>query len=261
MENKDQIQIDLNRADFEHIMTLPGIGQSMAERIIAGRPYREVEELLQIQGLGKRTLERIYPFLTLDITEDDQPSGSGEDATLDEDEDTSAGSQTLMERLDIYARTSMEKLHISSQVVGFVLITATISVVFSVILSLTIITGINRTLNFGRHTAVREIRSEMSQMDAQLKVLAADMASVDQRLQAVEGLSGRMAILEAEFELINDDVDQAMTVVDQLTKEVNKVSLEVEGMTDKVNLFDGFLNGIRVLVSDLFEPVEITPSP
>jgi predicted DNA-binding helix-hairpin-helix protein len=107
MENKDQNQIDLNRADFEQIITLPGIGQGMAERIIAGRPYREVEELLQIQGLGKRTLERIYPFLTLDKTEDDQPSELEEDVTLGEDEDTSAGNQTLMERLDIYARTSM----------------------------------------------------------------------------------------------------------------------------------------------------------
>jgi archaellum component FlaC len=70
-----------------------------------------------------------------------------------------------------------------------------------------------------------------------------------------------MAILEAEFDLINEDVDQAMTVVDQLTEEVNKISLEVDGMAEKVNLFDGFLKGIRELVSDLFEPVESTPSP
>jgi hypothetical protein len=261
MEKNDNIQIDPNRADIEQLRTLPGIGQGMAERIIAGRPYHEVEELLQVQGLGSRTLERIHPFLALDKTMVDQSNISEEDVTVTEDDDASGGKQSLIDRLDIFVRTSIERFHISSQVVGFVLITGAISVFFSVILTLAIIAGINRTLNFGRHSAVREIRSEISQMDAQLKALAADMASVDQRLGAVEGLSGRMAILEAEFDLINEDVDQAITVVDQLTEEVNKISLEVDGMAEKVNLFDGFLKGIRELVSDLFEPVESTPSP
>ena len=261
MDKNNLIQIDLNHAELEQLTTLPGIGQGMAERIIAGRPYHEVEELLQVQGLGGRTLERIQPYLALDIAVVDQPSGSKDEAISTEDEDTSEGGESLIERFGVFAQASMERFRISSQVVGFVLITGAISVVFSVILSLAIIAGINRTLNFGRHSAVREIRSEISQMDAQLNALAADMASVDQRLQAVEGLSGRMATLEAEFELINEDVGQAITVVNQLTQEVNSIASEVDRMAEKVNLFDGFLKGIQVLVSDLFEPVEITPSP
>ena len=180
MEKEDLIQIDLNQANLEQMTSLPGIGQSMAERIVAGRPYHEVEELVRVKGLGGRTLERIRPFLTIDKAEIDLSVGSEEGASSPRDKRTSADKQSLIDRFEDITRTSMERFRISSPVVGFVLITATISVIFSVILSLAILGGINRTLNFGRHSAVREMGSDISLIDSQLDALAADLASVDQ---------------------------------------------------------------------------------
>ena len=55
--------IDINRASVAELETLPGIGPVLAERIIAWRKqqgsFYTTEDLLQVNGIGRRTLERL----------------------------------------------------------------------------------------------------------------------------------------------------------------------------------------------------------
>lgn len=55
--------IDLNTAGVAELDGLPGIGPVLAARIVAHReahgPFRGAEELLAVQGIGPRLLERI----------------------------------------------------------------------------------------------------------------------------------------------------------------------------------------------------------
>lgn len=250
MENTERSSMDINQADLEQLTTLPGIGKSMAEKIIAGRPYQEVEQLLAVQGLGSRTLERIRPRITLGKLEGEKVADTTPQETV-----------SVMERFEAFSQSFTEKFQITSQVVWFVLVSGAASVLLSVIVTLTILAGINRTLNIGRHTAVREIRDELTTVNTVLGELSADLNSVDQRLQAVEGLSGRMATLEADFEVIREDMDQAVVTVDQLSQEVSRMAEVVDGMAEKVSLFDGFLGGLRQLISNLFEPAETSTAP
>ncbi len=53
---------DLNLATKEELQTIKGIGPVLAERIIAGRPYGCVEDLLKVKGIGPKTLEQIRPY-------------------------------------------------------------------------------------------------------------------------------------------------------------------------------------------------------
>jgi competence protein ComEA len=55
--------LDLNTASETDIQTLPGIGKSMATRILQGRPYRTPEDLLKVKGIGKATFEKLKPLI------------------------------------------------------------------------------------------------------------------------------------------------------------------------------------------------------
>jgi competence protein ComEA len=62
-------KIDLNSADSEMLAQLPGIGLKKAELITAYReangPFRSVEELLQVKGIGPKILEKLKPLVTI----------------------------------------------------------------------------------------------------------------------------------------------------------------------------------------------------
>jgi competence protein ComEA len=57
------VLVDLNEASIGELMSLPGIGKTLGERIIANRPYQSVEDLKRVKGFGAKTLERIRPLI------------------------------------------------------------------------------------------------------------------------------------------------------------------------------------------------------
>ncbi len=58
--------IDINKASETELQSINGIGPVLAGRIIAGRPYKNVEELLNVSGIGPKTLEKIRPYITVE---------------------------------------------------------------------------------------------------------------------------------------------------------------------------------------------------
>ena len=61
----DLVRVNINAADAEELMSLPGIGEVLAERIIKNRPYQSVDELLRVEGIGEATLEQLRPLVKL----------------------------------------------------------------------------------------------------------------------------------------------------------------------------------------------------
>ena len=58
-------RIDVNAAGERLLATLPGVGPVMAARIVAGRPFHAVDDLLRVPGIGATRLEALRPWITL----------------------------------------------------------------------------------------------------------------------------------------------------------------------------------------------------
>jgi competence protein ComEA len=74
-----RIRIDL--ATAEELTTLPGIGPSLAARIIAARadaPFRAVDDLLRVKGIGPKTLDRLRDHVSVESPPADADSSRGE---------------------------------------------------------------------------------------------------------------------------------------------------------------------------------------
>jgi len=52
-------QLDINDATKEELDNLSGIGLVKAEEIINSRPFKSVEELINVKGIGEATLSKI----------------------------------------------------------------------------------------------------------------------------------------------------------------------------------------------------------
>lgn len=62
-------RVNINTAAVDELTTLPGIGKSYAQRIVEYRdkngPFKKVEDLLNVRGIGEKTFERIRDRITV----------------------------------------------------------------------------------------------------------------------------------------------------------------------------------------------------
>jgi hypothetical protein len=66
-------KLDLNTASLAQLQKLPGLNEATAKQIIAGRPYKSVDELQKV-GLSKPTIDKLAPMLTVgDVAKEATP--------------------------------------------------------------------------------------------------------------------------------------------------------------------------------------------
>jgi competence protein ComEA len=62
-----QFQVDINSADWPELMQLPGVGPTLAKRIVQSRqtagPFADQDDLRRVRGIGPKTMEQIRPYL------------------------------------------------------------------------------------------------------------------------------------------------------------------------------------------------------
>lgn len=68
----DDTPVDINKASAADLSKVPGIGPSLAKRIVDFREkngaFGRVEDLVKVQGIGEKSLQRLSPYLTASKT-------------------------------------------------------------------------------------------------------------------------------------------------------------------------------------------------
>jgi competence protein ComEA len=61
--------VNINTADQAQLELLPGVGKTVAERIIAFREsngeFEAVDELVAVRGIGEKSLDRLRPWVAI----------------------------------------------------------------------------------------------------------------------------------------------------------------------------------------------------
>jgi len=62
-----QFLVDVNQADWSELAQLPGIGETLAKRIVESRqmqgPFLDHSDLQRVRGIGPRTVESLREYL------------------------------------------------------------------------------------------------------------------------------------------------------------------------------------------------------
>jgi len=65
-------QVDLNQATLSDLEALPGVGPKLAQRVIEHRdekgPFRSVDDLRQVRGIGRKKFDRLRPHVLVTNT-------------------------------------------------------------------------------------------------------------------------------------------------------------------------------------------------
>ena len=248
-ERSANSQIDPNHATVEELQALPGVGPGLAQRIVQGRPYEGIEDLLQVSGIGQGAMSRWRDNLAFKRGAKAESSNSSKEARTGQPAAPATSKQTRQPRPDRTGTNSVLWLALA----------VFLSVFLSVSLTLGILLSINGTLNTGRHERVQTLESELATAQSDLADLNSQLDGIDQRVRALQGLSGRMGEVEGQVVELEAQMERALASVESMQTRFESLEQITQTLRSRADRFDRFLNGLQELLAQ-DNSVEMDPS-
>jgi outer membrane murein-binding lipoprotein Lpp len=272
------LRVDVNAAEKEELTQLPGVGEAMAERIIAARPYNAPEDLLQVSGIGPALVERLIPHLdfpaeeAVEAVDLEEADLAVDDELIDENgthpipdldfadipqPDPGPEVEAPAETIPALSRTAIPKVKVGGvsrgQVMWIAFGSSLLSFLLAVVVILTVLAGINQGLRYVSPADFANLDRQVDGLTTEVDTLQQDLQDLRTRLDAVEALSGRVNTLETQVADLWEDLDTAASQVDAVQTDVDELSADVEEVHAAAGRFDTFLQGLTDLLLETTE--------
>ena len=224
----------LNTADIDSLLKIPGISRSLAENLVAARPFNSVEDCLKVRGMGKNLLVRVQSsFEALEI----EP---GEHAILPVEPEA-----MLIEKSRLMGETVDENKPTFGSRLGQALLNF-LRVLLRLILLVMLIVGVGAVIYYGapllyekfiapveqNATRVGELEDEITNLQAQLTEINNQLAETNSRIDGIEqSVDAHTASLEKLKAM-------QTTIESQLTENNDRVLLELKHEVMMTRAFD-----------------------
>lgn len=279
---EDAVRVDLNIASEEELQELPGIGQSLAARIVNYRvevqPFRDPEDITAVPGVSDAMYARIAELVTAGPV--DFPPTPGLE-TVDLGAESVAAP---MEEIELEAAEAEEAFELEPEVAepeaeepiapeqepemvkaadkpprgaepplvevvqarvgwGRLLFVGVLSAVLGAMLALAFLFAVNSTLDF-QTAAGRLVQSEIVRLEGELDGVNARLADVEGRLQAIQALDTRLVAVEASTEQLASDLEALQGEVALLTETMGALRQEFTNLSENL---DGMADHVSML--------------
>jgi len=279
------VKVDLNTANADELTQLPGIGPRMAKRIVeyrqTVRPFEKPEEIVAVPGISRGTYHRLADRLTVSpvaqLPAEEGPPVEGEEPLPPTElgppvREERAKAEELPPGEPSPPRETPPEVKAPPAPVpppapsawrgGFTWLAAAslIGAVMGAILALLVIGGINGTLDLNQGAAVMELRAEADRLDREAETLQTDLYGLRGRLDALEGLTGRLDNVERDVNDLDSGLAKAQTDITALNARADALGEDIATVRAAADRFNAFLDGLRDLLFK-FQGPPPTPTP
>lgn len=133
-----------------------------------------------------------------------------------------------------------------------------ISFIFAVLFSLGLLAIVNGGLLYVRPAQVENISGQLNSLNAQTTSIQREMDNLTARINTLEGLDARVAVVEKDAQLLQEDLNSAKTTltnlngqVGELRGQITSVESQIEELNTRTTRFQTFLDGLRDLLGGL----------
>lgn len=280
MSEQISAEIDINHAGAEDLTRVPGLGAELAGRIVQARPFSSLDDLRRVRGIGAQSLDKMRPFLTCTAVSEEpaqtafveEPPAPAEAVSAGAGAEIAAAAEKAapVEAGQVKApqappvppgrsapapapsrptsvtagETYLRRSDASWWAAGLALAALVLAILFS----LGILNLVNGTLTYAPAAQVRALDARAAELSAQIQAANSDLASLRARLDAMEGLSGRVADLERGSQALREDLQTVQARTEELEARSEELTRQVEELHKSSAKFQNFLDGLRNLL-------------
>ena len=274
----------LNNGSQDKLMTLPGIGPALANRLIEARPFDSLEAAQRVNGISASMLEGIAdtaedPGVDTSEPAPDEPEPEPQTGEEAQDESPSTDSKEQIEeedrgivqglsgqeegvkkeeqaapQTDETLPDKFEETPKSHGSLWTILISGAVTALVAVLLTLAVLGAINGSLRFATSTQVLTMQREADQLSAQVETFQGDLDGLRERVDILEDMGDRTAALEAAQEQLAADLETTSGQLSYLETEIAALNDKVTSQEEQTQRFETFFTNLQTILNELFAP-------